>query len=263
MKKIAILISSLFVFTSVFSEQYSIYSDSPTADRYGYGNFHIESNGELDLIANFIKDNDIVFDVGAAVGEWSCHVFSRSSPQMYVFEPIPESFKKLKNNLASKNARVFNLGLSNRKGEKTIAWYNNAQGWAELSSFYRREEVEKSSKVVPVLLTVQTYDLDTFCQEQKIESINFLKIDTEGSELDILRGAQKMLSTKKISVIQFEYGGTYIDAKTTLKEVYNLLTASGYMLYRIIPNGLIRIKAWRPELETFQYSNYLALSNPL
>lgn len=131
-------------------------------------------------------------------------------------------------------------------------------GWTELSSFYRRESVEKSCNIVPHMLKVKTYDLDSFCQEYHISTIDFLKIDTEGSELDILKGAQQLLAAHKIKYIQFEYGGTYVDAKTTLKEVFTCLKSNNYLVFRIVPNVLIKINNWRDSLETYNYSNYFA-----
>ena len=48
--------------------------------------------------------------------------------------------------------------------------------------------------------------LDLFCEREAIPNIDFLKIDTEGNELDVLEGAKKLLSGGKIKIIQFEFG---------------------------------------------------------
>jgi FkbM family methyltransferase len=224
----------------------------------------MNTNGEQLILSSLIKNNDIVFDVGANVGDWSLRVFS-SAPEafIYAFEPIPQAYSVLEKNLKIHPARVFNKAISNKKGEKAIAYYNRSQQWAELSSFYRRQEVEKQCDLIPVLLTVPTSDLDSFCMEKNIDAIDFLKIDTEGSELDILKGAQRLLSNKRVAYVQFEYGGTYIDAQTTLKEAFDILTGHGYTVYRIMPTGLIRIKEWRNALESYRYANYLATAKPL
>lgn len=258
MKQI-ILLLLLFCVSAIEPFQYKVYQDSLLCDRIGYNNCDIKTNGETDLISHFIKMGSTVFDVGAATGEWSLLVLSKH-PQvsLYAFEPIPESFNQLFQKTKNYNLMCFNFAFSNVKGEKNIAWYNNSLGWAELSSFYRREEVEKNCQVTPSMLKVITYDLDTFCQEHLIDTIDFLKIDTEGSELDIFKGAQRLLATQKIKYIQFEYGGTYLDAKTTLKEVFQLLQANNYLVFRIIPNALIQINNWRDALETYNYSNYFA-----
>ena len=108
---------------------------------------------------------------------------------------------------------------------------------------------------------MKTITLDSFCKKNQILHIDFLKIDTEGSELGVLLGAHNLLTNKQIEIIQFEYGGTYPDAGITLKEVYNLLEKNGYRVFRIIPNGLIQISRWRDALENARYSNYLAIAH--
>ena len=68
-----------------------------------------------------------------------------------------------------------------------------------------------------------------------------------------------MISARRIDLIQFEYGGCYLDAKSTLKEVYHFLKAHGYRLFRILPHALKPIPAWEESLENYQYSNYVAM----
>jgi hypothetical protein len=70
-----------------------------------------------------------------------------------------------------------------------------------------------------------------------------------------------MLNKGNIKTIQFEYGGCNIDSKTTLKQIYNLLTQCNYSFYCIVPQGLIKISKWNEKLENFQYSNYLTQLN--
>ena len=68
-------------------------------------------------------------------------------------------------------------------------------------------------------ITIHLY-LDDYCKEYGIEFIDFLKIDTEGSELPILRGGTLILP--KIKYIQFEYGGCWKDAGYTLGQLYSI-----------------------------------------
>ena len=105
--------------------------------------------------------------------------------------------------------------------------------------------------------------LDSFCKQHKINHIDFLKIDTEGSELNVLKGAHTMLKNHNINVIQFEYGGTYPDANITLEQVYNFLAELEYDIYRIVNDGLIHVDSWHTQLENNQYSNYLAVAQSI
>ena len=124
---------------------------------------------------------------------------------------------------------------------------------------HRRYAVEKAHGMAPLLLTVQLETLDHFTSEHQIHQINFLKIDTEGNEMNVLLGAKDLLEKQAIDIIQFEYGGTYLDSKTTLHQVYSYLQSHGYTIYRIASFGLIEIPTWRQALENYAYSNYLAV----
>ena len=69
-----------------------------------------------------------------------------------------------------------------------------------------------------------------------------------------------LLDNLQIDILQFEYGGTYIDAGITLKEVIKFLSRKGYRSFKIIPDGLINITEWKDEFENYQYANYCAVS---
>lgn len=70
-----------------------------------------------------------------------------------------------------------------------------------------------------------------------------------------------MLDQGRIHQIQFEYGGTYIDARILLKDLFDFLIPYGYRLYKIYPNELRPIECYDQRLENFQYQNWVALKN--
>jgi len=74
----------------------------------------------------------------------------------------------------------------------------------------------------------------------------------------VLKSAGEYLTPTIIKAIQFEYGGTYIDARIYLKDIYSLLNSKGYDIYKIYP-GKIRLRKYHPSMENFQYSNFIAL----
>lgn len=229
-----------------------IYNYSKEIEVIGSG---IEA-GESNVIKKLIKPGDIVFDVGANIGEWSNHVFSDVGDDVviYAFEPIKSVYNQLQVNVKNKNFITFNEALSNTIGSKTFYFY---QSLPVMSGFYDRDIIRYME---PQKIVVNVDTLDLVCSQNKVFHIDFLKIDTEGEELNVLRGAQSLLEHNSISMIQFEYGGCYIDAKTTLKQVYNLLVGGcHYSLFRIKSDGLIRIPEWKDELENYGYANYLAV----
>ena len=126
-----------------------------------------------------------------------------------------------------------------------------------MNSFYRRPEVEQRMRLQSTQVTIRTETLDGFLAREKVAQIDFLKIDTEGSEFDVLRGANAALAAGRIKLIQFEYGGTYRDAKITLEQVHAFFAQHGYSLFCIAAGGLVPTPVWDTALENYRYSNYL------
>jgi len=237
------------------ASQLSLYTDSPATEKVGYGNWNPYEDGELVVIKTFIKEGDIVVDAGAHKGEWSNLVLEHVSNNclLYSFEPVPNFFNILVNEVDGK-AHCYNLALGkNDTSASMFYYYEESEG---CSSLFDRKVLSD----IPVKhITVSVRSLDTFCSEHNIDHIDFLKIDTEGSEWDLLQGADGLITRHKIPMIQFEYGGTYPDANITLKQVYEYLVSKGYAIFRIAPDGLIHIPLWRQELEDNHLSNWLAV----
>ena len=88
--------------------------------------------------------------------------------------------------------------------------------------------------------------------------IDFCKIDVEGHELEVLRGMVDSLKAKTVRIIQFEYGGTNIDSRVLLKDIFAFFDTFGYQLWKIKPNGLEPVEQYTQSLENFQYQNWIA-----
>jgi FkbM family methyltransferase len=218
-------------------------------------------NGEFALISKIIKKGDVVFDVGANVGEWSyTSLMVAGTLKLYCFEPVEETFLQLTKNLGQTGAMLNNVAIADSNGTKIFNYYNKNPKLARMSTFYRRSEaLEQRLEMQPKKIEVRVQTLDSFCKDNPILRIDYLKIDTEGSELDVLRGAEGILSRGVVRKLQFEYGGNFKEADITIKQVCELLTKYGFSLFRIIPDGLLHISRWRDSLENYTYSNFLAV----
>lgn len=236
-----------------------ILNDLETLYNEGLNNDNPETNGEYFIAKQFINDEDIVFDVGANVGDWSDFALKyKKNVKLYSFEPVLDLYEKLISRFkAYPTVQIFPFAFNNISEVKNFFYYKQNSG---LSSLHRRPlAVEQKLSLVPETFKIQTKTLDSFTKEINIERINYLKIDTEGNEYYILKGAEHLLTRQAIDFLQFEYGGTYLDSGTKLKEIFLLLTNHKYKMFRIIPNGLVYISFWHDRLENFQYSNYLAI----
>lgn len=217
------------------------------------------SEGESQAIARFINNaGKVVFDVGANAGDWTAEVLSQGHDvEIHLFEPIPHVYKKLIQNI-DKKVISNNLAVGQKEEVKRFYYYEDNP---LLSTFYRRFDVEKEGWLNPpkeILLLTTT--IDNYCQRHGLKRINFIKIDVGGGELDVLYGAKHFLETGRVDYLQFEYGGTYIDSKTTLKEAFEYLQKFRYSIFKILPDRLEYKPSFLPEDENFEFSNFLAVN---
>ncbi|WP_333418037.1 FkbM family methyltransferase [Microcoleus sp. herbarium8] len=221
------------------------------------------NNYELKIIENFIGSGNVVFDIGANIGSWTNQVLNICPDvQIHLFEPAPPIYQTLLQNLAEpiKNGQLVlnNLAVAHQQEIREFYYYEKSSGW---STLHRRLEIEKQYNIdSPQPFQVLTATLDDYVQTRGIKRINFLKIDTEGGELEVLYGATHLLQKGKVDYIQFEYGGTFIDANITLKQVFEHLQKFSYTIFKILPNALQPLLQFLPEYENYEYSNFLAVN---
>ncbi len=137
---------------------------------------------------------DYIFDVGANVGQ-SSQWFLKRMPccKIWAFEPVFQNYAVLSKRLSSiKSIKCFQVAL----GEVPAKAQMHLSGLSSHISVTDHNSGES--------IEVQT--LDNFCVEHSIEKIHFLKIDTEGHDLFVLKGSFNMLSEQRIDFIQVEVG---------------------------------------------------------
>ena len=163
----------------------------------------------------------VVFDVGANVGQSAEH-YLRALPKatIYCFEPIAETFEKLQSRF-SRNRRVlpFHLALgSSTRDAKMLT--DGASDMFRISD----DGTE----------TVHVCSLDDFCSHHEIENIDYLKIDTEGYELQVLQGAERLLQSGMIRFIELEAGmNPDNDRHTPMELIKDHLEKRDYRLFGI------------------------------
>ncbi len=239
---------------------------TPGVSVNNFNNGESINNYELTIIENFIASGNVVFDIGANIGSWTNQVLNICPDvQIHLFEPAPPIYQTLLQNLAEpiKSGQLVlnNLAIAHQLEIREFYYYEKSSGW---STFHRRFEIEKQYNIEsPQPFQVLTATLDDYVQTRGIKRINFLKIDTEGGELEVLHGATNLLQKGKIDYIQFEYGGTFVDANITLKQVFEHLQKFRYTIFKILPNALQPLPQFSPEYENYEYSNFLAVNERL
>jgi FkbM family methyltransferase len=185
-------------------------------------------------IARLVGPDDIVVDVGANVGAHAIAMSRRvgSGGRVIAFEPVPTTAWLMRENLALnkiENVELFEAAVS------------DAPGLVEMNVFDQRFSAWNSrgaavnDGIAPVeVVSVPAQTLDAVMADAGVERIGFLKIDVEGFEVDVLRGASGLLDEGAIECLSFEISKVPLEASGhTAREVFGLLSSSGYRSYKL------------------------------
>jgi FkbM family methyltransferase len=246
-----------------------------------YGNF-ISRAGRLDFPNGLTNNGEtlvqrvvlgakevtpkVIVDCGANIGEWTYQLCRESELKdnnfemdIYSFEPSAYTYRKLvstiKNIGDKENIRFspVNKALSSRIGEANLAIANPGAG---TNSLVYTENIQ-NQKMESVHLTT----LDYFVEQNNISHISLLKIDAEGHDPDVIKGAERLIANQNIGVIQFEYNWRWIFGNNFLRNVFMNLSENGYHLGKVTPKGIQFFPRYSIELETFVESNYIACTD--
>ena len=143
-----------------------------------------------DLTSDFIAgEGDVVIDIGSNIGLYAIKQANRAGigGKIWSFEPNPLSFERLTMNLEEnsiKNVKTFKKAVSSKAG--SVKFSVNFSMTVEGKLFHPGETAVSDKDTI---IEVECVTLDDFVVENNIEKIDILKIDTEGEELEVLRGA--------------------------------------------------------------------------
>ena len=179
----------------------------------------------LQKIAPRLPQGGVIFDVGGYHGitaQW----FARMAKHVHTFEPTPESVESIRRLLKVRqiaNVSLHPIALSNKVGTSDFYIFRT-RGHNSLG------KVRASSKFVRKI-QVPTTTLDTFVEQHGIKNIDFLKIDTEGFELEVLQGAKQLLSEGRIGTVIFEYNAPILSSiGQKIAPLYELLMSAKYAI---------------------------------
>ena len=163
--------------------------DSPGFKNFLKDNPH--ERGEVKFLESIVKESMNVIDIGANVGITTVTIARKIGKRgkLHSFEPVPEYFDILKENISSnglENAKVYELAVTDQVGR--APFYQK-----ELSSGIVFQEGAKKSEV-------STTSIDRFLSGEKIERIDLINMDCEGSELLVLKGAKETLRKNELKI---------------------------------------------------------------
>jgi FkbM family methyltransferase len=216
-------------------------------------------SGEYHFVNNFsslCNEGGVIVDVGANQGSYSL-MCANACPntQIYSFEPHPATFSFLIKNLTGKNFLCINKALGAKCGVLKLFDYKEKDGSTHASLY--SDVIKKIHYSNFVSHEVDVVTLDEVIVEYKISKISLLKIDAEGHELEILKGATAAIENRMIVAIHFEFNEMNVISRAFFKDFVELLAE--YDFYRLLPCGMIPIKYNPLSSEIFAYQNIVAI----
>ena len=224
-----------------------------------------EVTGENHFLRKLKRYADLktIIDVGANDGGYAQQLRSYfPKAKIYAIEPHPQTFRRLILIAKKNNISAYNMGLGNYMG-KSYLWdfaddaeLKHTQPTSTLASGIK-EVIENLHKQKSKSYEFEMNTLDNFAKREKIERIDFLKIDIEGNELAVLQGSKNLLRKNRILFIQFEFNEMNVYSRTFFKDFMDMLP--DYIIYRMMPRGLYKLCPYRPSThEIFAFQNIIA-----
>lgn len=213
------------VLTRIGARQYQVTSDDNYLD-------HVQGEFEPDMVRLFsllLRPGDCVLDIGANIGCTSL-LFSQSARQVYSFEPSPTTFRLLQKNLAdagTSNVVAANLGLGKSEGEfeLTFAPDNRSGGFvSNLISASAGHTVEKIRIVAG----------DAYLREAGIDQVDFIKIDVEGFEQNVIEGLAGTIGRcRPVVVLELNHWCLNVFQRTSVPDFFDFLRGVFPCLYAV------------------------------
>lgn len=235
----------------------------------GFENYssNLKKSGEEALIKRVANLGiDEVFDVGANIGQYSDLLLKYSNARVFAFEPMEEAFKLLlSSQLKNKRLVPFNFALGSYEYETDIFFGSETDQLATISPevlqiAYVGRNNSKSRRIKVRTLDQVFFEIQ---HQNQVTKLDLIKIDTEGFELDVLKGASNVLTYVKPKAIILEWNWHQLFRGGTLLQVQELLPE--YQAFRVLPynKGLYVVKTSRPEENICLYSNYVFVRSDL
>lgn len=214
-----------------------------------------EVNGEYWLLERVLascEDGATLMDVGANQGNWSVKALELASAHqknvaLYAFEPSSITRAMLCDRLGkNQQAEVCGFALTSHEGEGEF--FSNAAG----SGTNSLHPVSGTQTETVALTTV-----DAFVAKRGIRHVTMIKIDTEGFDFQVLKGAIQLLESGSVDLVQFEYNWRWLLNGASLHNVFRLIEKSALRFGKLVGESIEFFDEWHFELDRYFENNYV------
>lgn len=186
-------------------------------------------------IEQVVKDGDICFDIGANIGIYSVVLskLSGDAGNVHAFEPVNHIRQRLEANCKLNGFQAININNIALGAERSTAeMFQIKKGMFRggTSTFIENDNVESLGKDKFDVCTVDIIQLDEYVKEKKVSKLDFMKIDVESFEWQVLQGGQKTI--RKFSpTILMEYDPVRHAEQGDENQFKDFFEANDYQVY--------------------------------
>jgi len=202
LNKIMKQIESSFIESSVKIQGHIMFLDKN--DNLGLSINPVYGESDTEFVKKIIKKSDVVLDIGANIGYYTL-IFAKlvgDSGKVFSFEPESENFKILKKNVEIN-------GYNNVILEQKIVSNNDGISTLYVSEKAGSHRIYKSDDYIQSF-EIESISVDNYLEKNNINKIDFIKIDVEGAELNVLQGIQKILDSNEHIILFTEFSPNQI-----------------------------------------------------
>ena len=263
-KKISFLYNFIFGRKTTQKLNNIIFSLSLRAKGYNnYGSFKV--TGEKNFIQSISRELQFSLDIGANIGNYSKLLIEETNSYIFAFEPLDGAYDILNNLVIEHPNRIeaFKLALGDKNVEKNLNFTDEKSEKAtfldDISKLSFYEGASNKKKLVNIVT------LDEFMEQKNLfdKEIDLIKIDTEGYELEVLKGSKRLIEENKPKYIQLEFNIHQLFKNHTMYEFSKYLKK--YELFQILPfgNKLLKVNPEKAETNIFYLTNFVYIRNDL
>lgn len=197
---------------------------------------------ETEMIQKLSSNSPLFVDAGANVGAWTVALAAaHPNAHVYSFEPTPGTFRMLSNNIALnrlQNVTAMQVALSDSAGPVPFQISKSASIFNRLAPGAYHPEDYRHRFAGSRVIEVESISLDDFCRNSDIDKVGFLKLDVEGAEVRVLRGARNLLRNRAIELIWLEVEPDNLrETGDSINSLAEFMATVGYTLHFLQSDG--------------------------
>lgn len=238
--------------------------------------FNLATNGEYALqnrlAAHFATRSGhvpVIMDVGANLGAWSrpfgeaIATAGIAEARLVAFEPCPGQRERLEVNLkgtpgySEVTILPYAVGAENATGD--FALTGDETGSSGLVTEAGGAPQGNAAEIVQVKIRT----MDSLLEELGLEAVDYVKVDTEGNDPNVLFGAVEALRAGRIGAMQFEYNYLWLKNRFALEQIFRFAEDLDYRVGKIVPEGIEIYDAWHFELDRYIMANFVLIRSDL